>query len=248
MEQEVNALAKDVQKMNVAAKYTAKKLRLIADDLDGVWKDCKITSAFGNGAGIVGGLLTIFASSAFTPVAIAFGAAGACANLGANYLESSTNSSRIQEADRAVANANRAINDVRKRIRQLKDGKSNARLVFCATLAAKMLGWDHQVVAIIKSLLSSDLLLKFLSESTVQIASEVILKVGEATTSVVEKIGTKAGADRAGAFVAGVSVAFIILDTVELSFTVRDIVKNKGSHAARLLRCKAEEYEELQCA
>jgi len=257
MEQEVNALAKDVHKMNVEVKYSVKKLRLIADELDDVWKDCKIASALGNGAGIVGGLMTISGAIATTAIVVinplviagaAFGVAGACANLGANYVESSANSSGIEEADRAVANANRAINDVRKRIRLLKEGKSVARLVFCANLAVKMLGPDHQAVALITGLLTRcDRLFKVLPESAVHLISQLARKLGEATTSAAEKVGTQIGAKKAGAFIAGVNAFFIIVDTVELSFTIRDIVKKKGSRAARWLRCKADELEEIHC-
>jgi len=248
MEQEINAFANDVQKMRIKSKYAVEKLRFIADDLDDTWKNCKIASALGNGAGIVGALMTIYTAGTALPLAIAgaaFGAAGACTNLGANYVESSTNSSRIQEADRAVEDANCAINDVRERIRLLKDGKSATRLVFLADLAAKMLGHDNLAAALIKNLLRCEMLWKVLPEFAGQHIPQLILKLGEATTSAVGKVSRKVGADKVGSFISGVSVAFIILDTVELGFTIKDIVNNKGSHAARWLRYKADELEEI---
>ena len=39
---------------------TVKSLRIAADKLDDVWKDCKIAHASGVTVGIVGGILTIF--------------------------------------------------------------------------------------------------------------------------------------------------------------------------------------------
>ena len=51
------------------------------------------------------------------------------------------------------------------------------------------------------------------------------------------------GARLAGGLLIGVGAAFIVFDAVDLGFTIRDIVKNKGSDAARFLRSKADELE-----
>ena len=40
-------------------------------------------------------------------------------------------------------------------------------------------------------------------------------------------------------------MVFLIVDIIDLSYKVRDIVKNKGSGAARVLRGKANEYEAI---
>lgn len=49
-----------------------------------------------------------------------------------------------------------------------------------------------------------------------------------------------------GAVIVGVSVVFLIVDVmIDLNYKVRDIVKNKGSGAARVLRGKANEYEAI---
>ena len=61
----------------------------------------------------------------------------------------------------------------------------------------------------------------------------------------VGKAGAQGGAKAAGGLIIGVSVAFLVLDVMELAFTVRDIVKNEGSDAARCLRDKADEYEAI---
>lgn len=334
MVQEVNAVAENVQEMNVAVESTIKNLRSTADYLDQVWKDSKIASAAGNGAGILGGLLTVgggFATVMTAGVAApllmagtAIGAAGACTSLGANIVEACINSSLIREADGAVENANRAINNVREKIRLLKNGKSQFRLVFLAGLAARMLGPNHLAVTFIQSLLRPDLLSKVLSETGTRGVSQLALRLGvtgattTATRGIVEtgsrevlnigvttgvrrvgktgavtvqkiskrittrvskkvgtkagtralskagsktasnagnvavkegsnavgKVGTKVGAKVAGEIIMGVSAAFLILDALELTFTVRDIVNNKGSDAAQCLRDKADELEE----
>ena len=40
-----------------------------------------------------------------------------------------------------------------------------------------------------------------------------------------------------------VNVAFLMFDTLDLGFTIRDIWANKGSEAAKYLREKANELE-----
>ena len=335
MVQEVNAVAENVREMNVAVGSTIKNLRSSADYLDQVWKDCKFASAAGSSAGILGGLLTVgggvatvMTAGVAAPLLIAgtaFGAAGACTNLGANIVEACINSSLIREADGAVENANRAINNVREKIRLLKNGKSQARLLFVAGLAARMLGPNHLAVTFVQGLLRPDLLCKHLSEYGTRAVSQLALKLGvtEASTvatrglletgsreavsigvtkgarragktgavtvqkiskrittrvsrkvgtkagaralskagsktasnagnvavkegsSAVGKVGTKAGAKAAGEIIMGVSAAFLILDALELGFTVRDIVNNKGSDAAQCLRDRADELEEI---
>ena len=69
--------------------------------------------------------------------------------------------------------------------------------------------------------------------------------VAKGGTKAVGKAGAKTGAKAAGGFIIGVSAAFLVLDVVDLAFTVRDIVKDEGSDAARCLRCKADEYEAI---
>lgn len=51
------------------------------------------------------------------------------------------------------------------------------------------------------------------------------------------------GARLAGGLLIGVGAAFLVFDVTELGFTIRNIIENKGSHAARFLRSKADELE-----
>lgn len=69
--------------------------------------------------------------------------------------------------------------------------------------------------------------------------------VANGGSKAVGKAGAQGGAKAAGGFIIGVSAAFLVLDVIDLAFTVRDIVKNEGSDAARSLRDKADEYEEI---
>jgi len=68
----------------------------------------------------------------------------------------------------------------------------------------------------------------------------------KATQEVGTKVETKAASKAAaGKVIIGVNAVFLVLDAMELAMTVRDIVENQGSEAARSLRCKADEYEAL---
>ncbi len=89
---------------------SARRLRKSADQLDKVWKDCKIAHLCGTTAGIVGGILTIgggvatMMSSGFaTPLlllGVGFGAGGAVTNLGTSIVEASINSTEIKKAEK----------------------------------------------------------------------------------------------------------------------------------------------------
>ena len=88
------------------------------------------------------------------------------------------------------------------------------------------------------------------ANATGKAASEVVSKAaGNAATKegskAVGKGGDQGGAKAAGGLIIGVSTAFIVLDVIDLAFTVRDIVNNEGSDAARVLREKANEYEAI---
>ena len=60
-----------------------------------------------------------------------------------------------------------------------------------------------------------------------------------------KRAGTKTAAKQEGTVIIGVSAAFLVLDAIDLAFTVRDIVENQGSYAGRILRRKADQYEAI---
>lgn len=70
---------------------------------------------------------------------------------------------------------------------------------------------------------------------------------GQATAGATDDIinaGTKAG-KIAGGVIIGISAVFLAWDIAELGFTIRDLVENKGSEAAKDLRKKAEKLENI---
>ena len=57
------------------------------------------------------------------------------------------------------------------------------------------------------------------------------------------KASTKAASKTVGKVVIVVNVAFVVWDAIDLGFTIRDLVENKGSEAAKVLRQKADKLE-----
>lgn len=69
-------------------------------------------------------------------------------------------------------------------------------------------------------------------------------KAGAQVADDVVQAGAKAGSKFAGKVIIGVNAAFLMLDAIDLGFTIRDLVQNKGSDAAKILRDKADELED----
>ena len=88
------------------------------------------------------------------------------------------------------------------------------------------------------------------AKATGKAASEVVSKAAGNTATkegskAVGKVGFQGQAKATGGLIIGVSTAFIVLDLIDLAFTVRDIFNNEGSDVARVLREKANEYEAI---
>ena len=87
--------------------------------------------------------------------------------------------------------------------------------------------------------------INFGSELTVKSVKLVSEEAGNTVMKSGTEAVTKTAAKKAGKVIIGANVVFFLLETMDLAFTVRDIVENKGSDAARTLRRKANEYEAL---
>ena len=226
---EEKKLAEDVRVMTIRLKNTVERLRELADYLDEVWSDCQRVSAFGTCVGILGsvltiagGVATIMTGGAAAPL---LGVAAAYTNLRTSAVEAQVNSNIMKEAEQELEMANLAIQKVKNQINELRQVKSAFRWLFCIWLVTILVRRNPLITPFLRQLLPTGLL------ST--IASSAIHNVGKASTK------------STGAFIIGVSVVFLIVDIIDLNYKVRDIVKNKGSGAARVLRGKANECEAI---
>lgn len=229
-------LVEDVIAMKTSLKNTVERIRELADDLDEVWRECQRVSAVATGVGILGGVLkiaggvlaTIMTAGTAAPFLVAGAALGATAvftNIGKSTVGAKTRSDITKEAEQAVEEANRKIQQVKNQINELRKLKSKSRLLFCSWLVTIMVGKNPMVAPLLKQLLPTRL---FSS-----VTSRAFNDFGKAATKSTE------------AFIIGVSVVFLIVDIIDLNYKVRDIVKNKGCDAARDLRGKANQYEAI---
>lgn len=88
-------------------------------------------------------------------------------------------------------------------------------------------------------------------KAAAQSVDDVVRATGQAGAQAADdvvKAGTRAGSEAVGEIVGkvviAVNVAFVVFDAIDLGFTIRDLVENKGSDAAKALRRKARGLED----
>lgn len=249
LDKEISDFVEGAKEMTESTQVAVDKLRDAADYLDKVWKDCRIATAVGSGVGIVGGFLTIGGGIATALTAgiapplliagIAVGAVGAGTNLGTSAIETLINSSQVKAADEALKKADEVKQKVMDTVHLWRRRKDTAKLAFFGKLASKMLNIDLDVTTknIINGLLQSKGFSLFETTPTCATA------LAESTTKAAGKAGLKLGTKTAGGIIIGASAVFVIVDALEFGFTVRDLVQDKKSDAAKSLRQKAKDIE-----
>ena len=83
---------------------------------------------------------------------------------------------------------------------------------------------------------------------TAQAAGEGVKGAVKASGQMADDVvqaGVKSGGQLAGKVIIGVSAVMLVWDVMDLSFTIYDLVINKGSEAVKELRKKADELEKL---
>ena len=245
-------------------KVTVKSHRAAADDLDKVWKKCNTARVAGSTGGILGGLLTIAGGIAIvasagtaTPLILAgvgFGVVGAGTNMLTSLTEAAINSSKIKKAQKDWQETLDSINEVKVTVKKWLVEKEKTRLLYIWHLAEEEnLTFSD---AAVKEILQKEVLPSL--EFTTQVESALGWAVAKATTGVVGK-GVQASAQAAGGvlqrlvqtgaravggrLIAGVGAVYMLWDAKDLGYTIYDIVRNKGSDAARCLRQNADVLE-----
>lgn len=253
--EDLNEIQGKVKKLIFKANTTAESLRLLADKLDGVWKDFKTAHAVGTGVGIAGGLLTLgggvatFMTAGFaTPLLVlgmAVGGAGAATNLTASRMEASINSKELEKAQKDLNETLEYVNIVNDTIQKWQDRKDVGRLLCIFSLALYTLRKTDPVKKILQKVFSaySSILqfstnflknlkvvgtagTKLAGQAAVGAADDVMgaaLKTGGQAADDVVGAGVKAGANAskvAGGVIIGVSVVFLVWDTIDLAFTI----------------------------
>lgn len=251
IKQAVCTFADKVDEMYDKRDVTAADLFNTANDLDKIWRDCRIACATGKSAKIVGGILTcvagilsIFTLGAAAPVAIAglsIGVLGTATECGTEMTEGFLNSSKVANVERRKSALTKAIKAVENVATSwLKESKE--RLDLMHTVAKNVLGESHKAVSLInKALQLAGSSMGTVKGSIFNISQKVgvaALEWGSQFAKDGGKAAARAGASSAGAVV-GASAFFVVVDTWNLAFTINDIVEEKGSDAAKELRQRA---------
>ena len=169
-------LVEDVIAMKTSLKNTVERLRELADELDEKWRDCQRVSAVATGVGILGDVLTIAGGAVanimtagtavpFLVGGTALGATAACLNIGTSTVEVKTRLDITEEAEKAVEEANRKIQQVKNQFDELRKLKSKSRLLFCSWLVTIMVGKNPMVTLFLKRLLPTRLFFSLTSRA-----------------------------------------------------------------------------------
>ena len=246
--QDLKPLKKKTEKMMSNLKKAVESSRAAADKLDEVWAKYKLAHASGTSAGILGGLLTVgggiatlMSAGAATPLLFAgvtFGLVGAGTNITAKIIESLRNSNEIAKANGDMKVALDSVAEVKNLFKDLSEKGDKSSLSFILKLAGKSVNPIWKVVA------------AYLSYSG---GAKAASKVGRQAAREGLKEGAKktgddlvqAGGQLTGKVIIVFSAVMLVWDTIDLSFTIYDLVMNKKSEAAKELRKKADELEML---
>ncbi len=264
---------KDFQKTSRKAiskvEETVKSHRVAADYLDSVWMKCKTAYALGSFGGVVGGCLTIAGgiatlatAGAAAPLLLAgtgIGVAGAGTNVLTSFAEAAINSSEIKKADKDLQETLNSIHEIKEILNAWLVKKDERRLSYIRYLAELTLKFSDPAVmeilqAVLPSLgLSPTEMKSYLARAMAWAAAQAVAKsVVEGLTQVGAQAAVRGGvmegvkqasARAAGSLFVGVGAVFAVLDGKNLNYTIKEIVENKGSDAARFLREKADELE-----
>ena len=264
--QDLQEFQKKAEMAHSNMEKTVKSLREAADKLDQVCRDHQKAHAVGAAGGVVSGLIAIGATvttwGAASPLLLAagmgFGLGGAAINLGTNHIETAANSVEVKRALRHLKELSDCVNEVNGLIKHWLNTKEKARLVYICFLASELkfgpffMKFLHEVMSFCSKTIST---LKVSTTGMVVTLANAfgLAKVGQVCTPVTDDVaqaagtagqaGGKVGENMARGALIVINVAFLMFDTLDLHYTIRDILQNKGSEAANLLRKTAKELE-----
>ena len=248
-------------------KVTVESHRAAANYLDAVWKNSNTARAAGSVSGIVGGLLTIAGGIAIvasagtaTPLILAgvgFGVAGAGTNMLTSFGEAAINSSAIKKAQKDWQDTLDSIKEVKATVKKWLVEKEKTRLLYICHLAE-----DENLAfsdAAVKEILQKEVLpsLEFTTQeesaqgaarwaaakATTGAVGKGVQASAQATGGVLQRLLQTGARAVGGRLIAGVGAVYMLWDAKDLGYTIYDIVRNKGSDAARCLRQNADVLE-----
>ena len=259
--QDLELFKETAEKIMSNLKKAVESSRAAADKLDEVWTKHNLAHISGTSAGILGGLLTIsggiatlMTAGAASPLlfaGVSFGLVGAGTNIAAKIIEYLINLNEIKKANRDMKVALDSIAEVKDILQDLSEKGETSRLSSIMILAVKS---ANPIWKLLTAFLSEaaqgvgEAGAEAASKAGAQAMGEGLKGAAKASGQVADdavQAGVKLTGQLAGKLIISVSALMLVWDTIDLSFTISDLVKNKKSDAAKELRKKADELETL---
>ena len=195
--------------------------------------------------------MTAGAASPLLFAGVSFGLVGAGTNIAAKIIESSINSNEIKKANQDMKVALDSIAEVKDILQDLSEKGETSRLSSIMILGVKS---ANPIWKLLTAFLSEaaqgvgEAGAEAASKAGAQAMGEGLKGAAKASGQVADdavQAGVKSGGQLAGKVIISVSALMLVWDTIDLSFTICDLVKNKKSDAAKELRKKGDELETL---
>ena len=213
-----------VDNMGRSGRKTVRKLRAIADRNHEAWTVFKLKYAFASFLGIVGGLLSRYSTRGYVALGLLF--AGAAVASQASLEQYARDLKDYKTAEQYLNESLESYIEFRKFLRDLSITKDTVRMIYIYQVA--------EVHGVITTQVST-ILLRHIFDTIEAPWNTVLPLLLNSQTIRVASPQTN--------FYTVFNTAFLVLDTMELGFSIFDLFQNKGSDLARDLREKASEIE-----
>ena len=258
------------EELNSNVQKTVKRLRKIADRLDEAWWEYKMQYAVASSACIIGGIIRQRTGSV---IALGFVIAGAVLSVRASSIKDAkdfednkvagkllegTNDFFIREW--SVKRENAQMINIYQRVKFRKvanwqDCMILREFIFAMrdSMAKEEETFLKKAKLVTKATFQNGA--KGAAKAGAQIADDAVQAGAKISIQEVANNGAQFADDVAEAgcktvenslnrFIASLNTVFLVLDAIDLSFTIKDLVQNGGSDAAKVLRKIASEIED----
>ena len=223
-------------KMISDAKKTVKRLRTLADRLDETWREYQIKYAVATFVCMVGGVIVCMVGGVIvcmvggakkrSLIALGFTIAGIIATFRAASIKDAKDLEDSKMAEKLLNETKADFMDLRRKINELAEGKEYARMIYIYQLAE-----FHKV--------AHPRVLMMLLETIFNTMGISFNKV----IPILKKMGRKVGVFSYEELISVLNTSFLVLDAIDFSFTIKDLVQNKESDSAKNLRAIAKDIE-----
>lgn len=239
-----------IEKLSSNAQKTARGLRKIADRLDEAWWEHKIKFASASFVFLIGGIMTHRTGSA---TGVGFGIAGAVVSIKASVIKDFKDLEDCKVARKLLEETKDNFIAVRKIIHAKSHKAANGQDLTRTPMAKEAVTFLKKAGLGAQAAFQNGT--KEAARAGAQVADDAV-QVGAKTltlevakneaqfVNVLAEAGWRTVVNSHKNLLAPLNTAILLLDAVDLGFTIMDLVQNKGSDAAKDLREKAREIED----